>query len=105
MGVRTRSSVSGGSAGATPFDVTSAAKSLSVPAGEAAYVAEIYVRGNSVVFSRDGIAPTTTRGIQADAGDIIVLNSRDEVRKFQVIRETSGNAATLDVEYFTDVSG
>jgi hypothetical protein len=102
MGVRTRSSVSGAEFGLSITTV--AAVSLTVPAGEAAYVAEIYVRTNPVVFKRDGTAPTDSEGIQADAGDIIVLNSRDEVRRFQAIATPAGSA-TLDVEYFTDVSG
>lgn len=102
MGVRTRTSVSG-----AQFDLSitaGAAVSLTVPAGEAAYVAEIYVRTNAVVFTRDGTTPTATKGIQANVGDIIVLNSRDEVRRFQTIA-TSDGTAKLDVEYFTDVSG
>tara|TARA_Y100000310_G_C20362404_1_gene659601 strand:- start:334 stop:537 length:204 start_codon:yes stop_codon:yes gene_type:complete len=66
-------------------------------------VAELYVRTASVVFTRDGTAPTSTKGIQADVGDIILLNSRDELDRFKVIRESDD--ATLDVEYFTDVSG
>jgi hypothetical protein len=64
---------------------------------------EIYVRGNSVVFTRDGTAPTATKGIQANVGDVIVLTSRDELDNFKVIRQSAD--ATLDVEYFTDVSG
>ena len=67
-------------------------------------VAEIYVRGASVVFTRDGTDPTATQGIQADIGDIIVLNSREELETFEVIRQGATDA-TLDAEYFTDLSG
>ena len=66
--------------------------------------AEIYVRGASVVFTRDGTDPTATLGIQADIGDIIVLNSREELETFEVIRQGATDA-TLDVEFFTDLSG
>tara|TARA_Y100000310_G_scaffold294717_1_gene325405 strand:+ start:1660 stop:1851 length:192 start_codon:yes stop_codon:yes gene_type:complete len=63
----------------------------------------MYVRSNSVVFTRDGTNPTSTKGFQVDVGDIILLNSQDELNRFKVIRESAD--ATLDVEYFTDVSG
>lgn len=74
---------------------------LTVP--DAANVAQIYVRTASVVFTRDGTNPTSTKGIQADATDIILLNSRDELDKFKVIRASVD--ATLDVEYFTELAG
>lgn len=99
MGVRSRSKVTGAQFG---LSVTSATVvTLTVPAG--AMVAEIYVRTAPVVFTRDGTDPTATAGIQANAGDIIVLNSRDEVEKFKAIAVST--TLTLDVEYFTDVSG
>ena len=81
--------------------VSSSVVTLTVP--NAARCAEIYVRTNAVVFTRDGTDPTATKGIQADAGDIILLNSRNELDKFEVIRQSAD--ATLDVEFFTDVSG
>ena len=99
MGVRSRSTAGGAQFG---LSVTSATViTLTVP--RAANVAEIYVRTAPVVFTRDGTDPTATAGIQADAGDIIVLNSRDELDKFEVIAVAT--TATLDVEYFTDISG
>ncbi len=99
MGVRSRSKVTGAQFG---LSVTSAAVvTLTVP--NAAMVAEIYVRTAPVVFTRDGTDPTATKGFQADSGDIIVLNSRDELDKFKVIAVST--TATLDVEYFLDVSG
>ena len=83
--------------------VTSSATSLTVPS--TANYAEGYVRTNSVVETRDGTAPTTTLGTEWAAGDIITLRSRDEVTTFQVIRETSGNAATIDFTFFNKVPG
>ena len=99
MGVRSRSKVTGAQFG---LSVTSSTVvTLTVPT--TAMVAEIYVRTASVVFTRDGTDPTATQGIQADSGDIIVLNSRDELDRFEVIAVST--TATLDVEYFTDLSG
>ena len=100
MGVRSRSKVTGAQFG---LSVTSSTVvTLTVPA-QAAMVAEIYVRTAPVVFKRDSTDPTATAGIQANAGDIIVLNSRDELENFKVIAVST--TATVDVEYFTDVSG
>ncbi|MCB7128068.1 MAG: hypothetical protein J3T61_00830 [Candidatus Brocadiales bacterium] len=98
MGVRSRSKVTGAQFG---LAVSSTVVTLTVPDG--AMCAEIYVRTASVVFTRDGTAPTATKGMQADAGDIILLNSRDELDQFKVIRQSTD--ATVEVEYFTDISG
>jgi len=83
--------------------VTSSETSLTVP--DTANYAEGYVRTNSVVETRDGTAPTTTKGTQWAAGDIITLRSRDEVTTFQVIRQASGSAATIDFQFFNKVPG
>jgi hypothetical protein len=102
MGVRSRSRVDGAEFG---LSIAGAAVSLTPPAiATGAMVAEIFVRTAAVVFTRDGTPPTATRGIQADVHDLIVLNSRDELERFQAIRVGS-TTATLDVEYFTDLSG
>lgn len=99
MGVRSRSPVTGAQ---FALAVTSATVvTLTVP--NAAMTAEVYVRTAPVVFTRDGTAPTATKGIQADVGDIIVLNSRAELDKFKVIAVST--SATLDLEYFSDISG
>ena len=82
---------------------TDSATSLTVP--DQGNYAEGYVRTNSVVETRDGTAPTTTKGRQWAAGDIIVLRSRDEVTGFQVIRENASNAATIDFEFWNKVPG
>ena len=98
MGVR-RSSVSGAQFN---LAVTSGAVvTLTVP--DAAMTATMAVRTAPLVYTRDGTDPTATKGTQVDDGDIILLNSRDELDKFKVI--AVGTTATLDVEYFTDVSG
>ena len=100
MGVRSRSPLKTGAQ--FGLSVTSATVvTLTVP--DAAMVAELYVRTAPVVFTRDGTAPTATLGIQADAGDIIMLNSRAELDNFKVIAVST--TATMDVEYFTDISG
>ena len=97
MGVRSRAPLKTGAQ--FGLSVTSATVvTLTVPA--AAMVAEVYVRTASVVFTRDGTAPTATKGIQADAVDIIMLDSRAELEGFKVIAVSA--SATLDVEYFTD---
>ena len=83
--------------------VTSSATSLTVPS--TANYAEGYVRTNSVVETRDGTTPTPTKGTEWAAGDIITLRSADEVNGFQVIRETSGSAATIDFQFFNKVPG
>lgn len=98
MGVRSRSTAGGAQYG---LAVSSTVVTLTVPA--AANVSEITVRDNPVVFTRDGTDPTATKGMIAYVGDVILLNSRDEMQKAEFIRE--GADATLDIEYFTDLSG
>jgi len=70
---------------------------------DAANVAQIYVRTAPVVFTRDGTDPTATQGIQANVGDIICLNSTDEVSKFKTIAVST--TAALDCEFFTNLAG
>lgn len=98
MGTRSRSTAGGAQFG---LAVSSSVVTLTVPAS--AMCAEIFVRTSPVVFTRDGTAPTATKGFQANEEAQIKLNSRDELDKFKVIRQSAD--ATLDVEYFTDVSG
>ena len=99
MGVRSRSKVTPAQFG---LSVTSATVvTLTVPDG--AMCAEIYVRTAPVVYTRDGTAPTATLGTQADLGDVIMLNSRAELDDFKCIAVST--TLTLDVEYFTDISG
>ena len=100
MGVRSRSPLPTGNQ--YGLSIAGTAVGLTVP--DAAMCAEIYVRTAPIVFTRSGTAPTATAGYQADVGDIINLNSRSELDRFQAIRQTA-TSATLDVEYLTDVSG
>ena len=79
--------------------VSSTAVSLTVPAD--AYGAEIYVRTAAVVILKSGQAPTATQGFQVDVDDWIILESRDELTKFRVIRQNLD--ATLDVHYLRKV--
>ena len=100
MGVRSRSPLPTGAQ--FGLSIADTVVTLTVPA--AAMVAEIYVRTAPIVFTRDGTDHTSTKGIQAEIADIIMLNSRAELDRFKAIRQTS-TSATVDVEYFTDVSG
>ena len=98
MGVRSRSPLKTGAQ--YGLSVTSATVvTLTVP--NAAMCGEAYVRTAPVVFTRDGTDPTATLGMQANAADIIMLNSRAELENFKVIAVSA--TATLDVEYFTDL--
>ena len=83
--------------------VTDAATSLTVP--DQANYAEGYVRTNSVTELRSGSAPANDTGRTWAAGDIIILRSRDECVKFQVIRQNDSNAATIDFEFWNKVPG
>ena len=97
MGVRSRSPlITGNQYG---LSVSSTVVTLTVP--DAAMCGEIYVRTASVVFTRGTTDPTSTQGFQANVDDIIMLNSRSELDRFEVIRQSAD--ATLDVEYFTDL--
>jgi len=102
MGVRSRSTAGGRETGLAVNATTGAAALLTVP--DEANVAEIYVEVAPIRFTRDGTAPSTTSGQVANVGDIILLNSRDECDKFRAIEDTTTDA-TVEVEYFTDVSG
>jgi hypothetical protein len=101
MGVNSRSSVGGRQSGLT-IDSTAGGIALTVPS--AARTAEIYVETGPIRFTRDGTAPTSTLGFVANVGDIILLNSRDECEKFLGFEDTATDAS-VDVEFFSDLSG
>jgi hypothetical protein len=102
MGVRSRSRVSGAQFG---LAISSSVITLTPPAiATGAMAAEMFVRTGSVNFTREGTDPSTTRGFTAYPDEIIKLNSRDELDRFKAIRATSTDA-TLDIEYWTDISG
>ena len=100
MGIKSRSAVVGGQHG-LPVTSTKVLKLPEVPIG--ANVAEIYVRNAPVVYTRDGVDPSPTGGFRKEPMQVIVLNSRNEVVNFKVIAVS--DPASLDYEYFTDVSG
>lgn len=98
MGVRSRSPlITGNQYG---LSISTTVVTLTVPA--AAMCGEIYVRTASIVFTRSTTDPTATLGFQADPNDIIMLNSRAELDRFEAIRQ-GGTDASVDVEYFTDL--
>lgn len=92
-----RSHVAGSQYGLT---VASAIVVLTIPEAEGTTAAEITVISGLVRFTKDGeTSPSSTRGKPAYAGDVIYLNSSDEVRQFQFCGVDG--VATVDVEYFT----
>ena len=99
MGVRSR-----GEAGGAQFGLSVAGSVVRLIVPAEAAVAEIFVRTAAVNFTREGTDPTTTRGFTAYPDDIIILNSRSEIEQVEMLRAT-GTSATVDVEYFTDISG
>tara|TARA_Y100000310_G_scaffold314426_1_gene363761 strand:+ start:1824 stop:2132 length:309 start_codon:yes stop_codon:yes gene_type:complete len=102
MGVNSRSPIIGGSQHALTVDSTAGGITLTVPGS--ANTAEIFVETAPIRFTRDGTAPTTTVGFVAYPGDIITLNSRKELINMKMIEDTTTDAS-VEVEYFTDVSG
>ena len=92
------------------LDVAATAVTLTVPT--AANCAWVHVRPTNdsggaagpVSYTVDGTTPTANIGIIAYQGDIIELNSRDELDKFKVIEQTATDAE-VDVFYFTDLAG
>lgn len=92
------------------LDVSSGVVTLTRP--DAAQCASVFVRPTNdsgaavgaVSFTTDGTTPTANIGIIAYTGDIINLNSRDELDKFRVIRQT-GTDAEIDIIYYTNLAG
>ena len=90
------------------YTLTVSSTVVRIPGGsiplEADY-AEGYVRTATVVFTCDGQTdPTATKGMPAEAGDVIILRCRDEILNFQAIRE-GGTAATIDFEFYMEGRG
>lgn len=100
MGVRSRSPLTTGN----QYGLSVGALIVTLTVPNAAMCAEIFVRTASIVFTRTTTDPTATQGFQADVNDIIMLNSRAELDRFEAIRQ-GAISATIDVEYFTDISG
>ena len=107
MGVRSRSSAGGAQLN---LNVTDTVVTLTVPA--TAMCAVVYVRATDdggtatgpVSYTTNGTDPTANIGIVANPGDIILLNSREELENFRVVEQTATDAE-VGVEYFTDLSG
>jgi hypothetical protein len=57
----------------------------------------ITIETDDIRFRTDGTAPTSSEGHKARPDDIIVLDSRTDIEKFQAIRVTSD--ATIKVSY------
>ena len=55
--------------------------------------AEGHVRLASLSETREGTAPTATKGTEWDVEDMIILRSRDEITKFQAVEKTSTNSS------------
>ena len=90
-----------GAGGSNQYALAVSSTAVGLTVQPDAYGAEIYVRTASVVFLKSGQAPTATQGFQADVDDVILLESRDELTKFRVIRASID--ATLDVHYLRKV--
>ena len=82
---------------AVAASATKISTSNTIPGG--ARYAEGFVRIASIIETRDGTTPTATLGTEWDAGDIILLRSRDEITKFQAIEKTSTDAA-IDWQFY-----
>lgn len=67
-----------------------------IPAG--ARYARIFVETAPIRFRVDGTAPTATQGELVEAGSVIILDSRDQIQKLQVIRRGT-TSATIRVHY------
>ena len=81
---------------------------LAIPSGSipgSARYAEGFVREASVVETRDGTAPTSTKGTEWDAGDIILLRSRYEITNFLAIEKASGSSETIDFQFYNRAPG
>ena len=102
MGVHSWSPIVGGRESGLTVDSTATGITLTVPS--AANTAEIFVETAPIRFTRDGTTPTTSIGFVAYPGDIITLNSRKELINMKMIEDTTTDAS-VEVEYFTDVSG
>ena len=61
---------------------------------------EGYVRTASIVETRDGTAPTATKGTEWDEGDIVLLRSRYEIVNFLAIEKAGGSSETIDWQFY-----
>lgn len=77
--------------GATAIGMTATAAKGVLP-----QAALVEVQDAAIRFRTDGTSPTATEGHQADPGDVIHLNQRDDVVNFSAIRR-DGVSAILKI--------
>ena len=58
----------------------------------------------SVVETRDGTTPTSTKGNPWDAGDLVILRSRYEIVNFSAIEKTSTDSR-IDWQFYNKAPG
>lgn len=83
-------------------DATAGGVSLTVPAG--AIGATLRLETAQIRFTLDGSAPTSAVGRLLEVGEVIELESQDEINAFLAIR-TGSNSGVLDVEYVKEGTG
>lgn len=79
--------------------ISSAASGLTAATVDYASSATITVEGAAVRLRMDGSDPTATEGHEAEPGDVILLESSDELQRARFIRRDGANA-TLRISYF-----
>ena len=83
-------------------DATVGGVVLTKPAG--AKYANMRLESAQVRFTLDGsTAPTTTVGRLLEVGEVLELESKEEIANFAAIR-TGAVSGSLDIEYSSDVS-
>lgn len=78
--------------------VSGAAQALTIP--QTAVQAICQVQDGPVRFRIDGVAPTSTVGIELDDADMIEINGSSDLEHFQVILDTSAVSGQLVCQYF-----
>ena len=58
----------------------------------------------SVVETRDGTTPTSTKGNPWDAGDLVILRSRYEIVNFSAVEKTSTDSR-IDWQFYNKAPG
>ena len=74
----------------------------SIPAGAVAAVCRLETE--QVRFTLDGTAPTSSAGKTLEVGELLTLDSREELTGFLAIR-TGGSSGVLDIDYFAESAG
>jgi len=83
-------------------DTAAGIGAANIPAS--ARYAEGHVRLASLSETREGTAPTATKGTEWDVEDMIILRSRYEITNFQAIEKTSTNAS-IDWTFYNRAPG